>query len=132
MWRDGVRELCIEEESVLWFTSDNGGRLPESYLRELRGEESGLWEGGIRVPSVVEWPGTIEQRISQQPAGPVDLFPTFLEPAGEEVDHGRPLGGVSLVALMRDEAAERNAPLRLWHYGRVGGGQLIGRDGVVR
>src|SRR5690625_6522228 len=107
MWRDGVRELCIEEESVLWFTSDNGGRLPESYLRELRGEESGLWEGGIRVPSVVEWPGTIEQRISQQPAGSVDLFPTFLELAGVEMDQGRPLDGVSWVSLLRDVAGAR-------------------------
>src|SRR5690625_7966610 len=84
MLRDGVRELGIEDETVLWFTSDNGGRLPESYLRELRGEKSELWEGGIRVPSVVEWPGTIEQRISQQPAGSVDLFPTFLELRSEE------------------------------------------------
>ena len=131
MLRDGVRELGIEEETVLWFTSDNGGRLPESYLRELRGEKSELWEGGIRVPSVVEWPGTIEQRISQQPAGSVDLFPTFLELAGVEMDQGRPLDGVSLVSLMRDEAAERNAPLGFWHYGPVVGGQLMRSDEIV-
>lgn len=131
--RDGLRELDIAEQTILIFTSDNGGRLPEAYNRGLRGEKSELWEGGIRVPFVLEWPGKIERRISHVPASTVDLFPTFLELAGATpVEKIYPLDGVSLVSVMKGETDHRDSPLGFWNYFEEVRGQIMRSDEIVQ
>lgn len=130
--RDALRELDISEETLLIFTSDNGGRLPEAYNGDLRGEKGELWEGGIRVPFVLEWPGHIEQRISRVTASTVDLFPTFLELAGANpVEQVGPKDGISLVPLMNGEMVRRQDPLGFWEYRGIGG-QIMRSDDIVQ
>lgn len=130
--RAQLRELEIAEQTLLWFASDNGGRLPEANNRELRGEKGELWEGGIRVPSVLEWPGHIEPRISQTPSAMVDLFPTFLELAGvNPKEKVTPKDGISLVPLITGKTDYREAPIGFWNYSGIGG-QIMRSDGIVQ
>lgn len=115
--REELRALRIEQETLLMFTSDNGGRLRDGAEHlDLRGQKSDLWEGGIRVPAVIEWPGRITPRISHMPSGTVDLLPTFLELAGVDTPTDRALDGISLVPLIDGQMNQRPRPLGFWDY----------------
>lgn len=108
-----LEELRLAGDTVLIFTSDNGG--VGGYAREgiqggditdnapLRSGKGSLYEGGIRVPFVVRWPGVVKP--GSQCAVPtihVDIFPTFLEIAGGRPPAQQVLDGESLVSLFRD------------------------------
>ncbi|MEX0685667.1 MAG: sulfatase-like hydrolase/transferase [Balneolales bacterium] len=127
--RDRLRELEIADETLLWFTSDNGGKLPEANNGEFRGEKGELWEGGIRVPSVIEWPGVIEPGISMVPTAMVDLFPTFLDLAGKKSQNQEiPLDGISLMPLFNGDNNQREKPLGFWSYSGVKGQKMASDD----
>jgi arylsulfatase A-like enzyme len=115
--RQELRDLGIAEQTMLMFSSDNGG-IPDvgSELLNLRGRKGQVWEGGIRIPAVIEWPGKIKPQISDMPASTVDLFPTFLDIAGVEIPDDRPLDGISLVPLLNGEMGTRSQPLGFYHY----------------
>lgn len=82
----------------------------------LRNEKGSLYEGGIRVPMVVRYPGKIKPGvISKQPVMSVDFYPTFLELAGIAPPANHLLDGVSLKAHLLDQAALPERPL-FWHY----------------
>jgi arylsulfatase A-like enzyme len=69
----------------------------------LRGGKGTLYEGGLRVPFIIRWPGNIPPgRTSDQPAAHVDLFPTFLEVAGKKTMPRHKLDGISIVKLWKD------------------------------
>jgi len=112
--RRGLRELGIAQDTLLWFCSDNGG-LPEfrpSSVGGLRGNKNTLYEGGLRVPGIVEWPAVIKPRVTVHRAGAVDIFPTLAEVAGLPADALlRPVDGVSLRPLFAAETAPRAKPL---------------------
>jgi len=125
MLREELRQLGIEEQTLLWFTSDNGGRPQDgAEHRGLRGLKGQLWEGGIRVPALVEWPGRVSPRISQIPVGTVDIYPTLLEVAGVEVTHHRPLDGISLVPFFEGRMPSRPTPLGFWNYSPAEGHRM--------
>ena len=141
--RKGLRELNIEDNSLVWFTSDNGGLpnidyppqcgeaarasgAPESELLavgchtgvfpdttgHLRGFKKDFYEGGLRVPTIVEWPAGISPRVSNFPAGTVDMFPTLIDVAGldpDSINHVH--DGISLVPVFSAEPARRGQPL---------------------
>ncbi len=131
MVRDRLRELDLAEQTIVLFTSDNGGRTPLANNGELRGSKGDLWEGGIRVPTVIEWPGKIAPRISDVPSGIVDLYPTFLELANvEPVEPVLPKDGISLVPLLNSEMHHRETPMRFWRYFGVRG-QRMRSDEIV-
>ncbi len=131
MIRKKLRELGVENNTVLWFTSDNGGRLDEADNAGLRGEKGQVWEGGIRVPCVLEWPSHIEHRVTEFPGGTVDLLPTFLDLANVAIPEDRPLDGVSLAPLMRGGESPRPKPLGFWHYEGISG-QIMRSDEIVQ
>jgi len=106
--------MGLGEDTLVVFASDNGSYL-EGSNDPLRGRKTQLWEGGIRVPGIVRWPGQIEPgTVTDTPAGLVDLLPTFCEAAGLAPD-GKPLDGTSLLPLFRGESLERAKPL-YWFY----------------
>ena len=109
-------ELNLTEETLVIFTSDNGAYGGVTDLTPLRGAKGHLYEGGIRVPLIVRWPGRIAAGVlSDVPSVSMDLFPTILEIAGLEPEHGVPLDGESLVPLLRETGAlEREAIF--FHY----------------
>lgn len=94
-----LREAGLEENTVVMFLSDNGG-APDFGGRNapFRGRKGELFEGGIRVPCVMQWKGRLPAgRIVRQPAGNVDVFPTFCSLAGAGLPSnldGRDLGPV--------------------------------------
>ena len=106
--------LKLTDDTVVIFTSDNGGT--PHFTAPLRGSKGELYEGGIRVPLVVCWPGLAKPGSAcDEPVSSVDLYPTLLELAGVARPEGQPLDGVSLVPAFRGAPALKR-PCLFWHF----------------
>ena len=95
---DAVDRLGIRDNTIVIFASDNGPEFVRPYdgwAGPWRGQYFTAWEGGIRVPFMIRWPGHVPAgRVSDQIVHCVDLFPTIARLAGASVPHDRPLDGV--------------------------------------
>ncbi len=104
--RDFLSKHQISENTVVFFCSDNGpaGGLVGRGIASagpFRGRKHQVWEGGLRVPSLVEWPGQVEPgSVSHFPAGTSDYFPTILDIVGIAPNPDVPLDGISLLPLL--------------------------------
>ena len=119
--------LGLAENTIVIFTSDNGGLStsegwPTSNL-PLRGGKGWMYEGGIREPLLVRWPGTVPPgSVLAAPVTSPDFFPTLLEAAGAKPAPGQILDGLSLVPVLRGGAAPDRAIFWQYpHYGNQGG-----------
>ena len=114
-----LRRLKIDSNTVIVFMSDNGAPKQAARNKPLRGHKLTPYEGGIRVPMIVKWPGVTEPgSICSDHVIIEDIFPTLLEIAG--VRHYRQIGdnvdGVSFVPLLRQKTARvKDRPL-FWHF----------------
>jgi arylsulfatase A-like enzyme len=112
--RKSLRELGIADNTLLVFCSDNGG-LPEitpDTVGGLRGNKGSVFEGGLRVPGIIEWPAMIQPRVTHYPACVMDLFPTVAEIVGSpESAMTKPIDGLSLKPLFANEIAQRSSPM---------------------
>lgn len=107
-------ETGLAKDTLIIFTSDNGGHPNYTANAPHRGSKWNLYEGGIRVPFIVRWPGrTPAGAVSEQPVHGCDLLPTFAALA--EVKTG-PVDGISLASLFQD--AKHTLPERAltWHF----------------
>ena len=121
--RAGLRRLGLADNTLLWFCSDNGG-LPEikpGTVGEFRGFKGSVYEGGLRVPGIVEWPAVIKTpRITRYPSGTVDIFPTLADITGLPASALlQPIDGLSLKPLFTAELPARPKPLGFRHTGRA-------------
>ena len=108
----------LAKDTFVIFSSDNGGVRPES-CAPLRGRKSFVWEGGIREPGIIRWPGRVKAgSVCRQPAGLIDLLPTFCAMAGCEVPGDRPIDGASLLPLFEGRQLRRGTPL-FWYFYRT-------------
>jgi len=142
-------ELKLSENTLVIFTSDNGG--VGGYVREgirragdvtdnspLRSGKGSLYEGGIRVPWIARWPGKIAAGATTDvPIISVDIYPTLVELAGAAAPKNQPLDGESLVSCLT--SGGKTAPKRealYWHFpGYLGAGQNAWRTtpaGAIR
>lgn len=119
--------LGLAENTLVIFTSDNGGLStsegwPTSNL-PLRGGKGWMYEGGIREPLIVRWPGVAQPgSILDAPVSSPDFFPTLLEAAGAKPASGQLLDGISLVPVLRGGAAPDRAIFWQYpHFGNQGG-----------
>ena len=112
-----LKEKGVDKNTVIFFCSDNG---PADGLTKkgiasagpFRGHKHQLWEGGIRVPAVVAWPGQIEgNRHSSFQAGTVDYLPTVLDLLQVNMKKNIPLDGVSMLPALKGDDAMRSVPL---------------------
>ncbi|MEM7386679.1 MAG: sulfatase [Verrucomicrobiota bacterium] len=114
-----VEELGIDEQTLIIFTSDNGGLDRGGEPTEnapLRSGKGYPYEGGIRVPFLVRWPGTIAGgRVSDEPVSSIDFFPTILEATGVPVPGDRIIDGLSLLSHWRNGAPLGRKRL-VWHF----------------
>lgn len=121
--RSGLRLLDVQKDTLLWFTSDNGGlsKIKPSTTGGLRDFKGSLYEGGIRVPAIIEWPIKINNpRISKYPAGAVDILPTIFEIVGLPQSNAlNPLDGISLLPMIEKEIHNRDEPLIFSSRGRM-------------
>ena len=92
-----LKELGLEDKTLVLFTSDNGG-LPKSPQTPLRGFKGMYYEGGVRVPMIARWPGVIKPGSRcDVPVINVDFYPTFLDVAGAQAPAAkRPDGEILL------------------------------------
>lgn len=120
---DTVERLGLADRTIVIFTSDNGGltlpackKKPVTHNIGLRAGKGSAYEGGVRVPLIVRWPGVTQPgSVSDTPVISNDLYPTILEMAGvpDAPDHIR--DGESIVPILKNPAATRQSPL-FWHY----------------
>lgn len=109
-------ELKVAERTLIVFTSDNGGYREVTAQPPLRGAKSDPYEGGIRVPLLVRWPGFVKAgSTSETPVSSVDFFPTCCEIAGVKPGPGHKVDGVSLTPLLRQTGGPGRDTL-FWHY----------------
>jgi arylsulfatase A-like enzyme len=130
--REALRELGLEQNTLIVFTSDNGG-TQQSSQEPLRGNKGSYYEGGIREPFLAYWPGvTPPGSRCDVPVINVDLFPTFLAAAGAPVPAGKVLDGESLLPLLR--GGDRLARQAIfWHFpGYLNSPVIRGRELDVR
>ena len=109
-----VKTRELDENTIIVFTSDNGGYGPATNQEPLRGFKGTLDEGGVRVPFFVRWPGKIEPRISAVPVHHVDLFPTFGALAAV-AEPDAPIDGVNLASHWTDNVPLPSRALA-WHF----------------
>jgi arylsulfatase A-like enzyme len=113
-----LNELGIEEETLVVLFSDNGGYGDATHMRPLRGSKGMLYEGGIRGPLIVRWPGRIAANAtSRKPVMGADFFPTFraLSQASSNLDI--PLDGIDLSPVFFSQPDETSLLERalFWH-----------------
>ncbi|MFV9552460.1 sulfatase [Algibacter sp. PT7-4] len=118
-----LKELGLEENTIVVFTSDNGGVASGDAFSTtnypLRGGKGYQWEGGIREPYLIKAPmiKNVPKQI-EYPASGIDFYPTLLDMAGAEKDPNHIIDGVSLVPLLKGGELE-DRPL-FWHYPHYG------------
>jgi len=114
--RRELRELGIRENTILWYCSDNGG------LRGVgstggRGHKGQIYEGGLRVPAILEWPARLAgHRVTNVPCNTTDIYPTLLDIAGVRMKNQPPLDGISLAALLEGKMKSRPKPMGFWDH----------------
>ncbi len=110
-----LEELDLLRRTAILFYSDNGGYGPATSMRPLRGYKGTYYEGGIRVPFFVHWPGVVRPGSEcATPVTAVDLFPTLVEMAGAAMPPGQAADGPSLVPLLRGGDVPDRAIF--WHF----------------
>jgi len=114
--RRELGELGIRENTLLWYCSDNGG-LPRVGSTGGRGNKGQIYEGGLRVPAILEWPARIAgHRVTNVPCNTSDIYPTLLDITGVRMKNQPPLDGVSLVALLEGRMKSRPKPMGFWDH----------------
>ena len=114
--RKELRTLGIRDNTILWYCSDNGG-LPGVGATGGRGNKGKVYEGGLRVPAILEWPARAGgSRVTDVPCNTSDIYPTLLEIAQVHVAKQPRLDGVSLVGLIDGKMKRRPKPMGFWDY----------------
>jgi uncharacterized sulfatase len=110
-------ELELTERTLVVFMSDNGGHPEFAANGPLRGSKWNVYEGGIRVPLIVRWPGHVRAgSVTNTPVINTDLFPTFCEVAGAKLPAGVTFDGESLADLLRGKGTENGSRALVWHF----------------
>ena len=109
-------DLNIAEETLVIFTSDNGPFGGVGDASPLRADKGHLYEGGIRVPLIVRWPGKVEAGVVEKtPVILTDFHPTILSATGLDLNSTIPNDGDNLIPLLEGKKEFKNRAL-YWHY----------------
>ena len=116
-------ELRLRERTLVFFTSDNGPAItamhPHGSAGPLRDKKGSVYEGGIRVPGLLRWPGRIRPgQVCDEPVSGVDLLPTLCEAAGLRAPADRAIDGASLLPMFEGKPVQRKTPL-YWQFNRA-------------
>ena len=132
-------EMGLRDSTVVLFTSDNGPETLKRYPTAershgspgpFRGMKLHMYEGGIRVPGILRWPGKAKPgTVSSEPIVNLDMLPTLCAAAGVPVPRDKAIDGVSILPVLRGEAMVRDRPLFWWYSLAIGTPKLAIRDG---
>lgn len=126
--RGAIRKMGIAENTIVWYCSDNGGLVKKtSGGREKKGS---IYEGGLRVPGVMEWPARKLKGRTAVPVSTCDIYPTLLALAGVELTAPYPLDGVDVSGIIEGSVAQRGKPIGFWH--NLQGGQGTWSDRILQ
>jgi arylsulfatase A-like enzyme len=110
-------QLKLTDNTIIVFTSDNGGETNVTSNAPLRGGKSQLYEGGIRVPLIIRWPCRIPcGSLSNTLTVNTDFYPTFLDACGIRPNPKQHLDGVSIMPILRNPRADLHRDAIYWHY----------------
>jgi arylsulfatase A len=131
--------LGLKEETLIIFTSDNGGFGGVADNRPLRDAKGDLYEGGIRVPLIIRWPGVVKPgTVNRTPVISMDFFPTLIEAAKINLDAPPEIEGLSLMPILKAQGSlpERSLffhyPNYAWHRSnRLGGAVRHGSHKLI-
>jgi arylsulfatase A-like enzyme len=116
-----LRELKLEDNTLIFFISDNGAPNhgeTKSSNRPLRGYKAALLEGGIRVPFIIQWKGRLPAgQVDDRPVITLDVLPTVLAAAGVPVSANAKLDGVNLLPYLSGEKSVLPERALCWRYG---------------
>src|SRR5690606_5433222 len=123
---DYLSKKGIKENTIILFMSDNGGlsMVPprsgqeHSHNLPLKAGKGSVYEGGIRVPMIVKWPGVVPPgSVANQPVIIEDFFPSILEMAGlENYKTIQQIDGKSFVSILKDPQTADKERAFIWHY----------------
>ena len=119
--RDFLRESDLRDNTLIWYCGDNGTPPSAPLATPLRGRKGQVYEGGTRVPAVIEWPARIPApRSSAMNTVTSDMLPTLCALAGVDIPGDRPLDGINLVPLLDGTLNERPEPIFFWMFNSRG------------
>lgn len=126
--RDRLKTLGIAENTILWYCSDNGGLVKEtSGGRDRKGS---IYEGGLRIPGILEWPARELQGRTSVPVATFDIYPTLMAMAGVKLVAPHPLDGIDASGIIAGEVEKRGEPMGFWH--RFQNGQSTWSDDILK
>jgi arylsulfatase A-like enzyme len=120
--REYLAEQGLRQQTLLWYCGDNGTPNSGSITIPFRGQKGAVYEGGVRVPGIIEWPERISKpRVTDVNTVTSDILPTLCDLTGQPLPD-RPLDGISLKPLIDGEMMERPSPICFWNFdtGREG------------
>lgn len=113
--RNWLGEHNVQQSTLLWYCGDNGTPGDGIVTSPFRGKKGNVYDGGIRVPCVMEWPGKIKKQTSRMNTVTSDTLPTLCDLAGITLPT-RPLDGISLKPLIAGQPQQRSEPICFWQF----------------
>ena len=115
--RGELKELGLRDNTLLWFCSDKGALPKVGSSGGRRGAKGEIYEGGLLVPALLEWPGHAEPgKVITTPCVTSDIYPTLLDVLDINLEHTVPLDGVTLQPLIEGKEEGRSKPIGFWDY----------------
>jgi arylsulfatase A-like enzyme len=132
-----LKQWGIDDNTIIFLTGDNGGldngKGNPTENKPLRAGKGSAYEGGVRVPTIIKWPGVAAAgTVCDEPVITVDYYPTILEMTGVPGDprHNANVDGVSLTAILKDPQAALDRDAIYWHYPHYHGGGSVPHSAV--
>ena len=114
--RDWLKQEGLRDNTVLWYCGDNGTPGDGIITSPFRGKKGNMYEGGIRVPGVIEWPAKITKpSVSKMNSVTTDMLPTLCKLANAKLP-ARPLDGIDLNPMIDGRMTERAKPIGFWSF----------------
>jgi arylsulfatase A-like enzyme len=113
--RAGLKQRGIDQNTIIWYMSDNGSYKPMDKITGLRGHKGEVWEGGIRVPGLIVWPAKIAKPLyTEFPASTSDIMPTIVDLLGIKQEMPK-FDGISIKPILYGiDMTERGKPMPYW------------------